>query len=150
MWAFEGCEKLTSIVIPNSVTSIGYFAFQYCANLKKIIVPQGYKDKKYFSYFKDIKKYQATIIEIQEDEINILLRYAQIAELENEKGKAIVYYIDAEKLGSEEAAYKLATFYLTGNGATKDLFKAHYYMLKAAKAGYKDAQQKLQEIEMMM
>ena len=33
---FEYCTSLTSITIPNSVTSIGTGAFNYCSNLKSI------------------------------------------------------------------------------------------------------------------
>ena len=40
-WAFEGCENLTSIVIPNSVTLIGIDAFSSCYNLKKIVMGSG-------------------------------------------------------------------------------------------------------------
>jgi hypothetical protein len=35
--AFSGCSSLTSVDIPNSVTSIGSSAFEYCENLKKLI-----------------------------------------------------------------------------------------------------------------
>ncbi|MBR1713224.1 MAG: leucine-rich repeat protein [Alloprevotella sp.] len=35
-YAFEECSELTSITIPNSVTSIGYFAFYYCEGLEDI------------------------------------------------------------------------------------------------------------------
>ena len=37
-YAFEGCSGLTSVTIPNSVTSIGYGAFTYCSGLTSIDV----------------------------------------------------------------------------------------------------------------
>lgn len=37
MYAFEGCTGLTSVTIPNSVTSIGEYAFEGCTALEKII-----------------------------------------------------------------------------------------------------------------
>ena len=39
--AFAGCEDLTSIVIPNSVTSIGDRAFEGCTSLTSIVVEIG-------------------------------------------------------------------------------------------------------------
>ena len=39
--AFFGCYSLTSITIPNSVTTIGDFVFQYCYDLTSIVVEEG-------------------------------------------------------------------------------------------------------------
>ena len=36
--AFYGCDSLTSIVIPDSVTSIGYCAFYECSNLTGVVI----------------------------------------------------------------------------------------------------------------
>ena len=38
-YAFSGCTSLTSIVLPESVTSIGYRAFVGCRNLERILFP---------------------------------------------------------------------------------------------------------------
>ena len=40
-YAFEGCEGLTSIVIPNSVTDIWESAFQGCTGLTSIVIPNS-------------------------------------------------------------------------------------------------------------
>ncbi|MBQ7256469.1 MAG: leucine-rich repeat domain-containing protein [Abditibacteriota bacterium] len=39
--AFRGCSRLKSIMIPNSVTSIGWGAFWGCESLKEIRKPKG-------------------------------------------------------------------------------------------------------------
>ena len=39
--AFANCESLTSITMPNSVTSIGYNAFRGCTSLTNIIIPDS-------------------------------------------------------------------------------------------------------------
>ena len=41
IYAFSGCDSLTSITIPNSVTSIGERAFSYCTSLTSVIIPEG-------------------------------------------------------------------------------------------------------------
>ena len=48
--AFDCCSRLTSITIPNSVTSIGKYAFYYCDSLKTIYCeaksePSGWVDR---------------------------------------------------------------------------------------------------------
>ena len=39
-YEFHGCENLASIIIPTSVTSIGYNAFAYCYNLTTVTIPE--------------------------------------------------------------------------------------------------------------
>ena len=40
-YAFQNCNSLASITIPNGVTSIGNYAFGYCYNLASITIPNG-------------------------------------------------------------------------------------------------------------
>ena len=39
--AFEGCSSLTSVTIGSGVTSIGNYAFEYCRSLTSINIPSG-------------------------------------------------------------------------------------------------------------
>ena len=39
--AFSGCSSLTSVTIPNSVTSIGYAAFSGCSGLTSVTIPNS-------------------------------------------------------------------------------------------------------------
>ena len=39
--AFSGCSSLTSITIPNGVTSIGSYAFESCSSLTSITIPEN-------------------------------------------------------------------------------------------------------------
>ena len=39
--AFSGCSNITSVTIPNSVTSIEAYAFQNCSSLTSIIIPNS-------------------------------------------------------------------------------------------------------------
>ena len=40
-YAFCGCTSLTSVTIPDSVTSIGWYAFKDCTSLKGIVIPES-------------------------------------------------------------------------------------------------------------
>ena len=40
-WVFSSCSSLSSITIPSSVTSIGQYAFQSCTSLTSINIPSG-------------------------------------------------------------------------------------------------------------
>lgn len=42
-YAFNSCENLTTVTIPNSVKSIGIYAFAHCYSLSSVTIPNGVK-----------------------------------------------------------------------------------------------------------
>ena len=59
-WAFQGCTGITSIVIPDSVISIGYSAFGYCKSLTEITIPDSVTEigNSAFDYCTSLSKVQ--------------------------------------------------------------------------------------------
>jgi len=49
--AFEDCEELTSIIIPNSVKTIGEGAFDYCAKLVSVTIGNGVTSIKQSAFY---------------------------------------------------------------------------------------------------
>ncbi len=49
-WAFYGCNKLTSIVLPNTVTSIGRYVFIECTALESIVFSNTLESINYGSF----------------------------------------------------------------------------------------------------
>lgn len=41
MWAFNKCNTLTEVTLPNTVDEIGYQAFFNCSNLTNVTIPEG-------------------------------------------------------------------------------------------------------------
>lgn len=39
--SFQGCNNITKVTIPNSVTNIGNYAFHYCTGLIEVIIPDS-------------------------------------------------------------------------------------------------------------
>ncbi len=50
-YAFFGCTKLSSIVIPDSVRDIGRFAFYGCISLERITIPSSVKSIGWYAFY---------------------------------------------------------------------------------------------------
>ena len=42
--AFEGCENLASVALPDTVTNLGCWVFADCSTLRSVVLPQGLKE----------------------------------------------------------------------------------------------------------
>lgn len=49
--AFQHCEKLESIILPDSLESIGQQAFMYCSKLTSIVIPENIKSFEYQTFY---------------------------------------------------------------------------------------------------
>ena len=47
---FRGCDKLTSVTLPRSVTSLGNYAFYCCAGLKSVTIPDSLTSIRDFAF----------------------------------------------------------------------------------------------------
>ena len=59
--AFRGCESLTSVTIPNSVTRIGLTAFEGCESLTSVTIPNSVSNIEY-NAFRDCKSLTSVTI----------------------------------------------------------------------------------------
>nr|MBQ8890906.1 leucine-rich repeat domain-containing protein [Clostridia bacterium] len=50
-WAFAYCDSLTSVTIPDSVTSIGYLAFLECRSLTSVTIPNSVTSIGYLAFY---------------------------------------------------------------------------------------------------
>lgn len=71
--AFRACTKLTSVAIPSSVEKIGQEAFYYCKSLASLIIPQDSKLKTIGSYaFEDCDSLVSVFIPSNVEEIGMM------------------------------------------------------------------------------
>ncbi len=50
MYAFQGCNQVTSVVIPDSVTYIGGGAFEHCEALSSVSLPEGLREISWYAF----------------------------------------------------------------------------------------------------
>ena len=72
--AFDNCNTLKSIILPEGLTNIGKFSFNGCSNLKSIILPKSIKEIDNQLYQKyGLLEDEVNFIEKHIKELNILL-----------------------------------------------------------------------------
>jgi len=59
--AFKGCSSLTSVTIPNSVTTIGSYAFSHCKELASVTIGSGVTSIGYNAFLKPNTNYSTYI-----------------------------------------------------------------------------------------
>ena len=117
--AFLGCESLIEIVIPESVTHMGDYLFAYCVNLTSVVLPSNIKTVGLYSFA------GCSLLE----EINL----ENVEEFKDYAFASCVYLEDvdlssAKKIG--EAAF--ADTYVTGNFVMNDLEEVKMYAFQGA------------------
>ena len=142
--AFKDCTNLAEVILPPTITSIASNAFENCTSLKKIIVPARQKVR--FVQI-GLGVYEHLIQEEKEDETVALLKLAEAHAFAKDYTQSVLYYTQAANKGSAEAAYQLAEWYANGENIAKDNEKALQYYQMAAKTAYKDAVQKVKQIQ---
>jgi hypothetical protein len=90
--AFEDCSGLTSVTIPNSVTSIGDYAFKYCSGSTSVTIPNSVTYIVYSAFFGC-----SSLTSINVDVEN--LKYSSIDGILYSKSQDIIICCPAGKVG---------------------------------------------------
>ncbi len=111
--AFENCEKLASINIPDGITEIGDDAFRFCSSLESVTIPKTVSliDGFVFFYCKGIKKFtdlsSISAIKYLDDTCKLqegFMPNVNLAELTtSQKMNAVVCYLSSMDLYSVES-----------------------------------------------
>ena len=147
-YAIWGCKNIKSITLPKSIIELGENALYELCTLKEICIPKGQKAR--FLQM-GLKNYEHLLVERDNEEITILLNLSKAFEkgigVAKSIAQSVLYYTQAADKGSAEAAYQLAEWYANGENLAKDNEKALQYYQMAAKTAYKDAVQKVKQIQ---
>ena len=85
-WAFANCNSLISITIPNSVTSIEYSVFWYCNSLTSITIPNSVTSIGYWTFANCNSLISITIPEKFESQMNTIFKDVDLSKVK------ITYY----------------------------------------------------------
>lgn len=111
--AFDGCKGLTNIVIPDSVTEISDYAFASCENLKTIILSENLKSLPYCVFY-DCKSLTRVVIP------NSVTTIANAAFAKCEKLTDILIQNNITTLGSDVFNYCKSLTNIRFNGTKKE------------------------------
>jgi hypothetical protein len=113
MDAFETLTNITSVSIPNSVTSIGYEAFGICPNLTNVTIPSSITNIAEYAFFQCASLQAVTI------PTNVtIIRVEVFGDCTSLTSVIIPATVTAIQSGAFEGCGSLTAFYFQGNEPT--------------------------------